>query len=108
MKIIVNAYKPLGTGVNVYYKVKADEDPQDFDEKSYVLMTQETPSSLYSGALNDVKEYVYQTTEEKISYTSNNVEYDKFKIFAIKIVLTSNDSSTVPRVRDMRAIALDT
>ena len=108
LKVIVNAYKPLGTGIQVYYKVKADEDPDDFDTKSYVLMSQETPSSLYSGALEDIKEYTFKTTDEKITYSSGNADYDKFKTFSIKIALTSNTASTVPRVRDMRAIALDT
>ena len=41
IKVILNAYKPLGTGIHLYYKVKHKDDPQDFDEKSYVLMNQE-------------------------------------------------------------------
>ena len=78
LKVIVNAYKPVGTGLHVYYKVKADEDPEDFDTKNYVLMPQETTSSLYSGALQDIKEYIFKTTDEKITYSSGNADYDKF------------------------------
>jgi hypothetical protein len=107
LKVILNAYKPLGTGVHVYYKVKSEDDPQDFDDKSYVLMSQETPSSVQSGAEDDVKEFVYKTADEKINYTSDSVLYDKFKTFSVKIVLTSNSSVIVPKVRDVRAIALD-
>ena len=107
LKVILNAYKPLGTGVHVYYKVKSEDDPQDFDNKSYVLMSQETPSSVQSGAEDDVKEFVYKTADEKINYTSDSVLYDKFKTFSVKIVLTSNNAVTVPKVRDVRAIALD-
>ena len=81
---------------------------RDFDTKNYVLMSQETTSSLYSGALQDIKEYVFKTTDEKITYSSGNADYDKFKTFSIKVALTSDTASTVPRVRDMRAIALDT
>jgi len=107
LKVIINAYKPLGTGVHVYYKVKSDEDPQDFDDKNYVLMTQETPSSVYSGAEGDIREFIYKTSTDSITYTSQNVTYDKFKTFAVKIVMTSNNATVVPKVRDMRAIALD-
>ena len=108
LKIIMNAYKPLGTGIHVYYKVKSDEDPADFDKKGYVLMSQETANTVYSLGEEDTKEFVYQTSDESISYTSANVEYDKFKTFAVKIALTSNNAAVVPKVRDMRAIALDT
>ena len=108
LKVIMNAYKPLGTGIHVYYKVKADEDPEDFDKKGYVLMSQETESSVYSLSEEDTNEFVYQTSDESISYSSANVEYDKFKTFAVKIALTSNNAAVVPKVRDMRAIALDT
>ena len=40
--------------------------------------------------------------------TSGGVKFDRFKTFAIKIALTSTNAAVVPKVRDMRAIALDT
>ena len=70
-------------------------------------MTQETNSSIVSGSEEDIKEYTYRTVDEAISYSSENVVYDKFKTFAVKLVLTSNNASVIPKVRDMRVIALD-
>jgi hypothetical protein len=107
LKVIVNTYKPLGTGVHLYYKVKGETDPEDFDSKGYVLMTQETPSTIYSGNEGDIKEYIYKTSDEEIKYTSNNVNYDTFKSFAVKAVMTSNNVTVVPKIRDIRIIALD-
>jgi len=107
LKVILNAYKPLGTGVNLYYKVRAETDPEEFDTKSYVLMTQETPSTIYSGNEGDIREYVYKTSGESTSYTSNYTDYDTFKSFAVKVVMTSNNVTTVPKIRDIRTIALD-
>jgi hypothetical protein len=107
LKVILNAYKPLGTDVHLYYKVKHVDDPQDFDDKNFVLMSQETPSSVVSGSEDDVKEFVYKTSSEKIEYSSNSVNYDTFKIFAVKVDLTSNNVVTVPKVRDIRVVALD-
>ena len=107
LKVIVNAYKPLGSGLHVYFKVKSDEDPEDFDKKDYVLMSQETPSSVFSLTEGDTKELVFKSANDAITYTSSNVTYEKFKTFAIKIALTSNNATVIPKVRDMRAIALD-
>ena len=107
LKVILSAYKPLGTDIHLYYKVKAESDTQDFDDKTYVLMSQETPSSIVSGTEDDIKEYVYKTADEKIEYTSNTVNYDTFKTFSVKVVMTSNNATIVPKVRDLRAIALD-
>ena len=107
LKVILNAYKPLGTGVHLYYKVRAETDPENFDAKSYVLMTQETPSSVYSGNEGDIREYVYKTSGESTLYTSNFTDYDTFKSFAVKVVMTSNNVTVVPKIRDIRTIALD-
>ena len=107
LKVIVNAYKPLGTGINVYYKVKSEEDPDNFDNKSYVLMSQETSNSVLSTSEEDVREFTFKSANDVISYTSDGVTYDNFKTFGVKIVMTSNNTITIPKLRDMRAIALD-
>ena len=41
-----------------------------------------------------------------VSYTSGSTSYSKFKTFSIKIVMTGTDTTDVPKVRDLRAIAL--
>ena len=107
LKIIINAYKPLGTNVHVYYKVKNGDDPDDFDMKNYILMTQETSAGTISKGKEDVKEFIYQTPAETAAYTSNSVRYETFKTFAIKIALVADTTYDMPRVKDMRAIALD-
>ena len=46
-----------------------------------------------------------------LKYTSNtapNPSFHTFKQFQIKVVLTGSDSSKVPRLADIRAIALQT
>ena len=107
LKIIINAYKPLGTDVHVYYKVKNSDDPDDFDLKNYILMTQETSSGTISKGKEDIQEFIYQTPAETAAYTSNSVRYETFKTFAIKIALVADTTYDMPRVKDMRAIALD-
>jgi hypothetical protein len=107
IKIWLNAYKPKDTDIKVYYRVHNSEDPQDFEDKPYVLFVQETDANLISANENDIKEYVFRTSASNISYTSSGVTYDTFKTFAIKIVLGSASTSVVPKVKDMKTIALD-
>ena len=107
LKVFLNAFKPKDTDIKVYYKVHNADDPQDFDDKPYVMFTQETDANLVSSNESDIKSYVFRTSANNISYTSDSVTYDKFKTFAIKIVLGSSSTAIIPKVKDMKAIALD-
>ena len=107
LKVFINAYKPKDTDIKVYYKVHNAEDPEDFEDKSYVMFSQETDANLISANESDIKSYVFRTSANNITYTSSNVTYDKFKTFAIKIVLGSASTAIIPKVKDMKAIALD-
>ena len=107
IKVMVNAYKPKDTDIKIYYRVHNADDPDDFEVKPYVLMTQETDSNRISANESDVHEYTFKSPDNVITYTSNSVTYDKFKTFAIKIVLGSASSAIIPKVKDLKAIALD-
>jgi hypothetical protein len=107
LKVFVNAYKPKDTDIKIYYRVHNAEDPANFEDKPYVLFTQETDSNLYSSNENDVQEYVYRSSANSITYAVGTQTYDNFKTFAIKIVLGSASTSIIPKVKDMKAIALD-
>ena len=41
-----------------------------------------------------------------ISYTSGSVTYTSFGTFAIKVVMTSTDPVDVPKIKELRVIAL--
>jgi len=107
LKVFLNAYKPKDTDIKVYYRVHNAEDPESFEHKPYVLFTQETDANLISANESDIKEYVFRTSANNISYTSGTQTYDNFKTFSIKIVLGSASTAIIPKVKDMKAIALD-
>ncbi len=107
IKVFLNAYKPKDTDIKVYYRIHNAEDPGDFEDKPYVLFTQETDANLISANESDIKSYVFRTSANNISYTSSGITYDKFKTFAIKIVLGSASTAIIPKIKDMKAIALD-
>lgn len=116
LKVWLTAYKPTGTNIKVYYKVKNVNDTESFEDKNWVLMEQVTGSTIYSAIrnYNQSLEYEFRPEYDEINNTSNieytnnagTATYDTFNQFAVKIVLTSNDPTNYPIVNDMRAIAL--
>lgn len=98
LKVFLLANLPTGTSIKVYYKVAPVTDPL-FEDNNWVQMVVES-----SGVPSEVGfvEYKYKTS------TENAIESgDRFKIFAIKIVMLSSDTTRVPQIRDLRVIALD-
>ena len=114
LRVYLNAYKPRGSNIYIYYKVLSAEDNENFDDKPYVLMEQDTSAGLFSLNEDDFKQYTYKTVDEKINYTSNDgtTVFTNFKTFAIKVVFTRDlDIQTtfigIPKIADLKAIALD-
>ena len=125
--VYLTANKPSGTEIYVYAKFLGSEDSEIFEDKYWTLLTQVTPANVVGSKVNfkDYKEYRYElptgtnatTTKTAFKNTDNSgiVRYytgsgsyvDSFKYFAIKIVMCSNEGTQViPRIADMRSIAL--
>lgn len=102
LKVYLTAMKPQGSGVEVYYKVLAADDGTLWSDRGYVRMIPKADVS--STNLDDYREMEFSTSAGSCAYDG----YTSFKIFAIKIVLTADNTSQVPRIQDLRAIALDT
>ena len=128
LRIYLTAYKPSGSDVFVYYKVLHAEDDDTFDLARWIPMTRVvsegfTADAVYSSSSNrnDLLELTYDVPEYSNNYrsganttNSNIIEYRNsararfvgYKYFAVKIVLVNQNSSNPPRVKDLRAIAL--
>lgn len=109
LRVLLTAFKPQGTDVLVYYKVRNSLDPEKFEAKRWVLMKQNTPTYAFSSSFSDTIEYDYVPDTglvEAITYTSQGTTYNSFNQYAIKIVLLSDNTVKFPIVYDMRAIAL--
>jgi hypothetical protein len=108
LRVYLDCNRPVGTDINIYYKVKSGEDSQPFDDKKWQLMSKVNDN--FSKDQNQVIELEYRPSLDvnKISYVENGVTYplgDKFKYYAIKIVMTAESPTVVPHVRNYRAIA---
>ena len=111
LRVYVTAYKPSGSEINVYYKILSGSDSEVFDNKSYQLMTQLGNPNFVSTNKKDYRELSFapgasSVANNSIAYTSGSTAFNSFKTFAIKIVMSGTDTTNVPKVRDLRAIAL--
>ena len=111
LRVYLTAYKPTGSNIYVYYKVLSGSDNDIFDNKNYQLMTQLGNANFVSTNKQDYRELSFApgvsgAANNTISYTSGSTAYNSFKTFAIKVVMSGSDTTDVPKVRDLRAIAL--
>lgn len=125
IRVYLSAYRPTGTDVRVYVRFKSatDNRPMNTIEWTRLALKPESDSTSSIANRYDYREYEYAlgTTSKTvgqgawdnsgvINYIApidgNNVKFTNFKYFAIKIVMLSNSHAVVPRVNDIRAIAV--
>lgn len=107
-RIFFTAYKPSEANIYVYYKILSSDDPdQNFDNRTWSLMTIIKGYNNVSQNPGDLKDFVYAPGSNNIA--DDRVQYDSFttfKQFSIKIVMSTKDTTKVPRIKDLRIIAL--
>jgi hypothetical protein len=103
LRVIFDINRPLGTSVKVYYKVKASDDDTAFDDRYYNELTMVEKNVNFSS--NEDQYLIDEYKIDDIRYTSNGIQHDSFKIFAIKIVMFSENPAFVPQIKNLRVIA---
>lgn len=112
LRVYITAYKPSGTSIYVYGKFLSSSDSEIFDDKEWQLLTQIGNANFVSTASNDFRELTFAPgtdgiADNKVSYTNTSgSSFNTFKTFAVKIVMASDQTFDVPKIRDFRAIAL--
>jgi hypothetical protein len=127
LRVYLTAYKPSGSNIFVYYKALNGDDNDAFADTRWIPMDLDTGQGFTSSATysssedkNNFLELTYKVptytnTARSGANTSTGVleyrnsaraRYVGFKYFAVKIVLVNSTSSNPPRVKDLRAIAL--
>lgn len=115
MVIYISGYRPPDTEILVYTKILHGEDSGVLDDRNWVLM-ELTSNDFYSSSTNtqDYREFTYKFPDSMMTGSNGEVQYVStsgvtftgYKYFAIKIVLISSDSAIIPKVADLRCIAL--
>ena len=109
LRVLLNGNIPGNSDIHVYYKLLSGSDNTQFKDRPYQKMVRVNQNVVPSKTTREFTEFEYRPslTENYVTYVSTDgVTYDNFKTFSIKIVLTSTDPSVVPKVRDLRIIAL--
>lgn len=99
LKVYLNAYCPGPSSIKVYYKVNAPGTVQFDAENKYVEMT-------VTNVSGDTKVGFAEYTFENATDTCLP-DGARFNTFTIKVVMLSSDTTQVPIIRDLRALALD-
>jgi len=122
LKVYITGYRPYNTDIEIYVKFLANEDSDLFQNKVWTKLDNDD-IQLYCNPLNttDFKEFTYSVPKTPpvsqaayinqdtgvIQYLdASGAVYATFKTFAIKIVLLSQSRIYVPKIDDLRAIAL--
>lgn len=113
LRVYLTAYLPSQAEIDVYYKVLADEDPASLADRPFVRMknvqfgNESLVNTTKSKIETDFFEYLFIPYTTDTSYVgTNNVVYQNFKTFAIKITMRTSDPVYSPILQDMRVLAL--
>ena len=93
VKVLFDGIRNSSNDFKVFVKTKGDGDPGDFDEMNYV----EIPS------VN------YPSSETKTQYRAFDFELkgmSDFQEFSVKIAMIGDDQSDIPKIRNVRCLAL--
>lgn len=122
VRVLIGAYKPVNTELRVYVKFQSFTDIRSFGEVEWTELALKAETDARSSTANryDYRDFEYYlgTTSKAAgegawdnSGTINYIDptgaiYTNFKYFAVKIVMESTGHNVVPRVKDLRALAL--
>ena len=111
LRVYLTAYRPQGSNIFVYGKLLSVSDAEIFDDKSWQLLTQLGNQNYFSVNDSDFREFTFApgtngVANNTISYVSGSTTFNQFRTFAIKIVMAGTNTTNVPRIRDLRVIAL--
>lgn len=113
--VILTAYRPPTTDVKVWVKLLHAEDADGFARREWIEL-EKLDASRYSSLAdrNNFREFSFKFPASlmtgplgEVQYTnSQGIKFTGFKYFAVKVGLEGTNSAIVPRVADLRTIAL--
>jgi hypothetical protein len=118
MRVVITAYRPPTTDVKVWVKVLHAEDGDIFAQRPWIeLEKQSEGDTVYSSLANrnEFIEYEYAFPSANMTGSLGEFQYRNsanvathtgYKYFAVKVGLTGENSAVIPRVADLRVIAL--
>ena len=122
VRTFLTAYRPPSTDIKVYVKVQSSTDPRKFTDVEWTELVPKSETNEFSSSADryDYREIEYQLdtvakTAGQGAWLNNGIiryidpsggVHNSYKYFSVKIVMTSTSHNVVPRIADMRTLAL--
>ena len=122
VRTFLTAYRPAGTDIKVYVKIQSSTDSRRFADVEWTELTPRSELNAFSSSADryDYREieYVLDSTAKTAgqgAWLNNGIIcyidaaggiHNSYKYFSVKIVMTSSGHNVVPRIADMRTLAL--
>jgi hypothetical protein len=122
VRTFLTAYRPPSTDIKVYVKVQSSTDSRRFADVEWTELTPRSELNAFSSGADrfDYREIEFELgTEAKTAgqgaWLNNGIIryidaaggiHNSYKYFSVKIVMTSSGHNVVPRIADMRTLAL--
>ena len=122
VRTFLTAYRPAGTDIKVYVKIQSSTDSRRFADVEWTELTPRSELNAFSSSADryDYREIEYQLdttakTAGQGAWLNNGIIryidaaggiHNSYKYFSVKIVMTSSGHNVVPRIADMRTLAL--
>ena len=113
LRVYLLAYKPALSNIYVYGKYLSPGDSEPFEDKYWNLLTQINYNNFVSADESDFRELTFApgtagVVSNQITYTNaaGTQTFTDFATFAIKVVMTGDSTVDVPKIKDLRIIAL--
>ena len=119
IKVLFAGYRHSDSTIRVMYKILGASDSTDFDDLGWSYFNQKFSSNLINHKTSglpdvaanpslddrDFQQYIYTAgvTDDGIG-----TSLEPFVSFSIKIIMQGTNTALVPRIKDLRAIALAT
>ncbi len=105
----MDAIKPAGTEIAVYFKVLSALDSDPFDAKRWKKMNIISDNVSKDQFTLIPLEFRYNVDKGQIEYFEGNKAFPlggSFKYFAIKLRMTAQDPTVVPMIENLKVIAV--
>jgi len=108
LKVIFAAHRPATNDIKVMYKILGADESVDFQSLGYRYFNSDGSSDKTiqpSADIDDFQEYVYSAGVTDDGIGDSLAEFISFQI---KIIMQGTNTSTPPRIKDLRVLALAT
>lgn len=104
LKVMFDAHRPDTSKIELYYKIQPIDDTTPIDDNSYVY----APFNLdINGILTEITPKANDDDMQISAYESTINGLTPFQSVAIKLVMRGTNSARVPRIKNLKVIAID-